>query len=219
MIYDSPEIIPAKIYLKIIEGAPLTLLSTEPGAIMTDLVKAWKNIEDTYKRNETKDDLKTLDLSKRMERFAARLESVILSIHYLRQFKDDELINNLKNWQFTFNWKKETKYENEAAAEAIYQSDLDRIERESETIKHKIDRIFELMPKIDDDDDAVGLTFDENVLIYAAFTDLGYIDPNVLPLTQYDALISAGNKKMTALEKQAAKNKSRNKSSRNGKQK
>lgn len=215
MIYDSPEIIPAKLYFKIIEGAPLDLLSTDPGAKDADLKKAWKNIEENYLKKETKEDTKTLDLSKRMERFAARLEFVLLAIKYLRQFKDDELIQKIKERQFSFVWKKETKYENEAIADAIFQSDLDRIERESETIKHKIDRIFALMPKIDEDDDSVGITFDENVLIYAAFTDLGYVDPNVLPLTQYDALISAGNKKMTALEKQNAKNKSRN----NGKRK
>lgn len=209
MIYNSPEIIPAKIYFKIIEGASLELLSTEPGAKVEDLNDAWKSIEKEYKKAETKEDTKVLDLSKRMERFAARLEFVILAVKYLREFKDDELIEKIKERQFTFVWQKQNKYESPEIAEAIFQTDLDRIERQTETIQHKIDRIFELMPKIDENDDAVGITFDENVLIYAAFTDLGYIDPNILPLTQYDALISAGNKKMTALEKQNAKNKSR----------
>lgn len=210
MVHISPETIPAKVYFKIIDGGPLTLLTDEKNVSNEVLEAAWKSIETNYKRDDNKEQTKTLDLQKRMERFSARLESVVLSVHYLRTIKDDELISNLKGWNFRFDWKKENEYESEAIAEAIYQNDLNRIERESETIKHKIDRLMVQLPKRDENDDAedVAMSFDESVLMYAAFTGLGYVNPNDIPLTQYDALIKAGNKKMKALENQnqAAKN-------------
>lgn len=199
MIYNSPETIPAKLYYKILETGNVKLLG-----IGTDeeLNKAWVKIEEEYskiKKNENKDLKKVLDLSKQIESIESRLRFTELAIYHLRHLKDDELIEKLKKYGYSFNWKKPEK--EDAITEAIFQEDIDRIERESEALTIKIARLQQSMPKkAENEEDKNEIPFDETVLTYAAFTGLGYVDPNTLPLTQYDAMIVNGNKKMKALE-------------------
>lgn len=207
MIYNSPETIPAKIYFKILDGASLSLLSADSNANVQALELAWKKIEDEYvSKKDSAKNKKILDLSKKMEVLNAKMEATLLAVYHLRHVKDDELLELLVGYGHTFKWKKAEKYDNEQAADLIFQADLDRIERAADDIKNMIEVYQSRMPKTETVE-GVEMTFDENVLSYAAFTGLGYVDPNTLPLTQYDALINTGNNKMKALEKSASDSK------------
>lgn len=183
MIYKSAEIIPAKLFFKILESGDYSLLSSKKTD--KDLKAIFENIEkEDDNINHNKDMFKVLNLSKRIESFAYTREAVKLSIYHLRKIKDDELIDLLKNYGYKFT--------------DDLQADLDVIERESSSFEIRIKTLEDKMPKLKSGGEE--LSFDENVLMYAAFTDLGYIDPNKLPLSQYRALINNGNKKIKALE-------------------
>lgn len=209
MIYNSPETIPAKIYFKILDGAPLSLLSTDSNANVQALGLAWKKIEDEYvSKKDSAKNKKILDLSKKMEILNAKMEATLLAVYHLKHVKDDDLLKLLVGYGHTFKWKREETYESKEASESIFQMDLDRIERSADDLKNMIEVHQSRMPKTEAKE-GVEMTFDENVLSYAAFTGLGYVDPNILPLTQYDALINTGNNKMKALEKSASDSKNK----------
>lgn len=213
MIYNSASTIPAKLYFTIVETGNYALLSDKKIYNEKVINEAWKKIEYEYNQLNTgkKEYNKVLDLSKEIEILSAREEKITLSVHYLKVIKDKDLFNLLEEEGYKYEWDKFLNIkENDVSGEEIYQNILSKIERESEAFRIKIARLEKQMPKIDDQKGFV--PFDQSVLMYAAFTGLGYIDPNILPLTQYDALIVNGNKKMKALE---ASNKS-SKTSRHG---
>ena len=197
MIYDSPEIIPAKLYFKILETGKISLLSNELLSI-EKVKKAWQKLEEEYStKKDSKRQDKIINISKRIEGLKANIEFVSLAVYYLRNLKDNELIDKLKSKGYKFNWIE--KGEETEITEAIFQDDLDRIERESQALELKIKILEKPIPK-QSGSNGEQVTFDETVLMYASFTGLGYVNPNEIPLTQYDAMIVNGNKKMKALE-------------------
>lgn len=223
MIYNSIDTIPAKLYFKLLASdnleKDLRLLSTRRFNDINKLMGAWEQIQDEYEPfvDENGELEKTLNLSKQIEHLSAGFESVRLAIHCLRSIKDEELLKLLEGKGYKFRWKRQEIYSDPDAAEVIYQSDLDTIERHASTIQIKINRLLQKMPKQKaSDTSGADQTFDQVVLGYAAFTDMGYVNPNKLPLSQYHAMITNGNAKMKALEKQAAKNKQKLKPSKRG---
>lgn len=185
MIYDSAEIIPAKLYFKIVDTGKYSLLSDEN---LSDekLELLWKKIEEEHNEiNPNKDRNKALDLFKKREALEAKLEVINLSVYHLKSKKDEELIRLLKTYGYQF-----TENLNE---------DLKKIERESLNIEVKIKSIAEKIPKPDKNNNNKS-SFDETVMSYSAFTGAGFINTNTITLTQYYALINMGNQKLKALE-------------------
>jgi uncharacterized protein YfkK (UPF0435 family) len=191
MTYDSIEIIPAKLYFKIVETGDIKLLSTE-NTSEEDLQRIWIQIEEAHNQLSppNKDAIKVLNLSKKIEALGAKLQSVKISIRCLTYGEDEELMSKLKEYSYQF--------------KGDLKADLERIDRQSEDIKIKLDKIQKRMPKIDNADKNA-LSFDEAVMSYSAFTGSGFIDTNKITLTQYYSLISIGNKKIKALESNVGK--------------
>ncbi|MEM6697419.1 MAG: hypothetical protein AAF599_03415 [Bacteroidota bacterium] len=191
MTYDSIEIIPAKLYFKIVETGNIKLLSTE-NTSEEDLQRIWVQIEKDHNQLSppNKDANKVLNLSKKIEALGAKLQSVKISIRCLTYGEDEELMNKIKEYGYQF--------------KGDLKSDLERIDRQSEDIKIKLDKIQKRMPKIDNAGKNA-LSFDEAVMSYSAFTGSGFIDTNKITLTQYYSLISIGNKKIKALENNVGK--------------
>lgn len=184
MTYDSPDIIPAKIYFKILETGEVELLSTKIKEF-DKLVEIWEKINEEYvSENKSQKQDKSFDLYRRIEILGARYESIKLSVIGLKIEDDQELKDLLIKYGYKFSDDDEEK-------------DLDRILRESESLQIKIENLRNQLPKVDT---KKKLSFDETVLSYAAFTGSGFIDTNKITLTQYDALINIGNQKMKALE-------------------
>lgn len=191
MIYDSAETIPAKLYFKILETADYKLLADET-CTEEDLLKAWDRIEDEYSEiTSNKKTKKVLDISKRIEGLAAKYEAITLMVMCLRAKEDQEIIDQLKEYGYRFS--------------DDLTADLDIIERESDAIKIKIDNELDKMPKVKENDNSENITFDETIMSYCAFTGSGFIDPNKITLSQYNAQLNIGNKKMKALERSAKK--------------
>ena len=183
MTYDSPDIIPAKIYFKILETGEVELLSTEIKDF-EKLVAIWEKINDEYvSENKNQKQDKSFDLYKRIESLSAKYEAIKLSVKVIKYQDDQELKDLLIKYGYKFSSDEE--------------KDLDRILRESESLQIKIENLKNQLPKVDT---KKKLSFDETVLSYAAFTGYGFIDTNKITLTQYDALINIGNQKMKALE-------------------
>lgn len=187
--YNSAEIIPAKLFFRILEGGDYSLLTDEKNT-KEDLKVIWDIIEDQYNSlNSNKDGNKILNLSSRIEALSCKFKAIKLIVYHLRNVFDQELIDRLKQYGYKFT--------------GDLQDDLDVVDRECEAIQVIIKTLESQMPKQKGKGEK--MTFDETVLMYGAFTGLGYVDPNVLPLTQFDALINNGNKKMKALEKNGGK--------------
>lgn len=187
MTYDSVDIIPSKLFFKILETGDIKLLSDEEKNEET-LNKIWIEIQsqDSDLIKDNKRD-KVIDLSKRIESLLARIESIKLAVFHLKILPDDDLLELLKNFGYKFSDNLD--------------SDLERVERETEAIllKIKIDqrRLNNLKPKKDSDKK---VPFDETILSYSAFTHLNF-RPNTITQSEYRALISVGNQKIEAIQK------------------
>lgn len=207
MIYDSIDIIPAKIFFKISDTGNLKLLVTDESVYDDNkLSLIWKNIEDeNISLDNTNSIQKVVDVTKKIESLYAKFEAIKLAVYYLKKKIDNELIDLLLSYGYKFKWnEKEYSLENKLQ----YQKDLDKIERESQTIYDKIERLQQKLPKPKENKDKK-IPFDEVILGYGVITEAGFIDSNKITLTQYYALIKIGNEKIKSIEKSIQKSKKR----------
>lgn len=185
MIYNSVQIIPAKLFFHIAETEEYGLLSDEDVS-KNDLKIIWSKIEEQHKKlNPTSKKNKTLNISKKIEELFSKHQKIVLAVQFLKSKEDEDLIELLNKSNYCFDKKD-------------YNSSLERIERESQAIILRIETLEKKLPKPKTTDGSV--TFDEAVMGYSAFTGAGFIDTNKITLSQYYALINIGNNKMKALE-------------------
>jgi len=187
-LYDSADVIPAKLYFKIVANIELiTLLSSEELSEV-ELVDIWSKIhEDDIESSNDEKTSKIVNISKQIENLASKYESIKLAVFFLEKLmvEDKELINLLKkhHYKFTGDLKK----------------DLEVIKRESQAIELIIKRLQKKLPQQNEENSSKS-TLDENILSYGIITGLGFIDTNAITLSQYRALVSTGNQKIKALE-------------------
>lgn len=188
MIYDSLDIIPAKLYFKIEQTEDVNLLSTEK--TNKDLSILWEKLKEDYQLlNPDKANNQIIDLSKKMESLFAKFEATKLSVFHLKNKKDQDLIDLLKSYGYKLDLNK-------------YQTHLDIIEKENKALLNKINTINEKLERLKPKQNGnTTTTFDEVVLSYSSLTNAGFIDTNKITITQYNALINLGNKKIKELEK------------------
>ena len=200
MTYNTVDTIPAKLYFKILANGHVNLLTDlevvetiDEGAenVITkkELDTIWINIqnEDAELQQDPKND-KVVSISTNIEKLLARLESIHLSVFYLKVMPDDEdILNHLKTYGYKFT--------------DDIKADLERIERETEGILLKVKnynrQLEKLKPK---KNNGKSVPFDETVLGYGVVTGLTY-RTNQITLSEYRALINVGNQKMKAIEK------------------
>lgn len=192
MIHDTAETVPAKVYFKIADGGELKLLSSDGSHSKEELEAAWKKISDEYNAisHESKESAKNLNIYKRLESLVSEYKSVLYYITSARYLRDPEMILQLNEWGYKIEWN-----EKDSVEDLLSQLDTAENHLEGLMIKIKVERNKLPKPK-----SGTHITFEENVLGYAAFTDQGYVDPNTLPLLQYHALVAMGNKKMKHLK-------------------
>ncbi len=185
MIYNSVQIIPAKLFFHISETEEYGLLSDKK--LDSDQLKTiWLILEEEHKKlNPNKKVNKTLDLSKKIEELYAKHQKILLAVQYLKSRRDEDLIELLEKSNYHFDLQD-------------YDNSLERIERESQSILIRIESLEKKLPKPTTTKETV--TFDQTVMSYSAFSGSGFINPNKITLSQYYALINIGNNKMKALE-------------------
>ena len=188
-LYNSADIIPAKLYYKIVASGDLTRLSSKE-LPEKELAEIWETIqnEDAELSPGGKAD-KIINVSRKIEAIAAKYESVNLAVYYLDKCEEDEadeeLINQLKEYHYKFS--------------GDLHKDLETIARENKALILIIKRLQKQLPQ-QEEDNSSKTTLDENILSYGIITGLGFIDTNTITLSQYRALVSTGNQKIKALE-------------------
>jgi len=184
-LYNSVDTIPAKLYYKIVSSGDLTLLSSEK-LEEKELIEIWETIqnEDAELSPGGKAD-KIINVSRKIEAIAAKYDAVNLAVYYLERNEDEELINQLKKYNYKFS--------------GDLQEDLKTIARENKALILIIKRYQKQLPQQDEENTSKS-TLDDNILQYAVITGLGFIDPNTIVLSTYRSLINVGNQKIKALE-------------------
>lgn len=189
MIYDSLDVIPAKIFFRIVETGNLRLLTDDESIPEDELMKIWQRLEEEDAEiNPNKEVEKTIDIWKYIEFNLAKLKAIESALFCLRKKVDIELIEMLKDFGYKFTGN--------------LQKDLDRVERESQAIMLKVEKLQGQLPE---PTKGKNPPFDEVVLSYGAIAEMGFIDTNKITKNQYDALIAIGNKKIKSLEKNGRK--------------
>lgn len=190
MIYKSVDTIPSKIFFKILESNDVKLLTDQDlteDLTIEKLNEIWLKIqnEDAELTNSSKDE-KVINISKKIEALLAKMECVNLCVFHLKILKDQDLINQLKKYNYSFTDDLE--------------SDIKRVERESEALglllknlKRQLDKV---LPK---ENKKQEVPFDEVVLGYSVVTGLMF-KPNAITQSEYRALIKIVNKKIKALD-------------------
>lgn len=184
MIYKSVDTIPSKVFFKILRTGDLGLLTDET-IPLSELEKIWINIEgeDSELTSNGKND-RFINISKQIEAILAKMESINLSVFHLKILRDQDLIENLKkyNYKFTDDLK----------------SDLIKIERETEALTLKLRNYQRQLDKILPKNNKKHIPFDEVVMGYGVVSGWS-VRPNEITQSEYRALIKIGNQKIKAL--------------------
>ena len=189
MIYDTLDIIPLKLFLRIRQTGEIHLLSNEktPEKLLNDI---WEHLKEEYDtRIPDGNEKKIFDVSVRVETLKAKYNSIKIGISALKFDRDIDLENMIRSFRYTL-------------TEQNFNQDLDNIDRESESILIKISRLEQRLPKYDKSDKTS--TIDRVILGYCAITGLMY-DTNVISPIQFDALKNIAEQKMKALEETNSK--------------
>lgn len=199
MIYNSLDIIPLKLFMKILETDDFTLLTDSNDKDVIDSCKLiLSKLKDDY------DDLglvnnydSLLNINVRIEALKFKYDAIIAAVQSLRFDRNKDLLEMLKSFRYTIR-------------EDTYIEDLDRIEREVDSINVKIRRLEKKLPKKTKSEKT---TIDKVIMSYCALTGSNY-NTNEITVIQFHALKSLAEDKMKSIEKENAKLISKNK--RNG---
>ena len=185
MIYNSYDIIPIKLFLRIEQTEEYNLLTDEKFST-EQLSLVWENIKKQREElgSDTKESKKILKLSKKLEVLKVKHRITILCIYHLQSKKDTELEGILKGYGYKL-------------SDETFDEDLERIEKQNKIILFQIEQVMSELPQ----KETGGGTLDELILSYSGLLGMGFIDTNTITGTQFDALIKAGNKKLKQLEK------------------
>lgn len=178
--YDT---IPLKLYFKVVETGNLSLLGNHPES---ELSKLLEDISEQRSKKDSKGKSKELDVYCQMEALSAKYQAIQYAIYYLRQMEDADLIEMLKSKGYKFS--------------EDYKASLDEIENISSGILVKIEAVKKRLPK-KKEAESKEIPLDEVILSYCALLEMGFVDTNTVTLSQYDSIITLGNRKMEALNK------------------
>lgn len=196
MTYDSLDIIPLKLFLRIRETEQTSLLSDDP-LQFDELEKIWNDLKEKYDElfNDN-DGKKTLDLMTRIEILNGKYHSIKVALQCLGFGRSLDLENMLRSYGYKL-------------TESNFLDDLKAIDGFSESLIVKIKRIEQNLPKIDGK--VKKSTIDRVISGYCSITGLMY-DSNKITVTQFDALKSTYQNKIKAMEDLNRKNKQKLKS-------
>lgn len=190
MIYNSLEILPYKLFMRIVENPSLiNLLSTNKDEDIEVLKPIWKSLFEEYKEiSPEKEEMKLLHLKKEIEFLECKHKGIAVALTALDFDYNQELVDILVGYGYKLS--KETYYD-----------DLKRIERESEALLMKAKNIKKRLPKEDANSVSTKVTIDR---VFAFYTSvLGYdFDYNTVSVTKVLALKEQVNAKLKSIEEQ-----------------
>lgn len=190
MIYDSLEILPYKIFMRIVEDPSLiNLLSTDKNHDNSELLVIWNSLFEEYKvLSPEKEEMKLLNLKKEIEFLECKHKGIAVALCALDFDYNQELVDILLGYGY-----KLTK-EN-------YYDDLKRIQRESEGLLMKAKNIKKRLPKSDANSVSTKVSIDRVFAFYSSV--LGYdFDYNTVSVTKVLALKDQVDSKLKSIEKE-----------------
>lgn len=198
MIYDSLEIIPYKIFMRIVEDASLIhLLSSNKEEDKELLQKIWNDLFQEYTAiSPEKEEMKLLQLEKEIAFIECKHKGIMVALTALDFDYNQELVDILLGYGYKLS--KETYYD-----------DLKRIEREASALEMKAKNIKKRLPKKDANSVSTKVSIDRVFAFYSSV--LGYdFDYNTVSVTKVLALKEQVNAKLKSIEEQIQKNKTAN---------
>lgn len=194
MIYNSLRKLPMVVCVEIISTNNISLLSDEDNAEIDQLIDTWDILFEEYKsKYGSKDDKKIFNLSREIEYLNKKHFLIQQAIESLRFDINEEVIKMLTDFGYKL------RIEN-------YIEDLNKIERESSGIIHKIKVFQDQLPKeTEQTEDAVGSIIN----VMAGYSSiLGYdFDFYTISVEKFFALEKQVKNKIAIIEKQNAKGK------------
>lgn len=198
MIYDSLEIIPYKIFMRIVEDPGLIhLLSSNKEEDKELLQKIWNDLFQEYTAiSPEKEEMKLLQLEKEIAFIECKHKGIMVALTALDFDYNQELVDILLGYGYKLS--KETYYD-----------DLKRIEREASALEMKAKNIKKRLPKKDANSVSTKVSIDRVFAFYSSV--LGYdFDYNTVSVTKVLALKEQVNAKLKSIEEQIQKNKTAN---------
>lgn len=198
MIYDSLEIIPYKIFMRIVEDNSLIhLLSSNKEEDKELLESIWNELFQEYTAiSPEKEEMKLLQLEKEIAFIECKHKAIAVALTALDFEYNQELVDILLSYGYKLS--KETYYE-----------DLKRIERESSALEMKAKNIKKRLPKKDAHSVSVKVTTDRVFAFYTAVLGIDF-DYNSVSVTKVLALKEQVDNKLKSIEDQIQRNKSTN---------
>lgn len=198
MIYDSLEIIPYKIFMRIVEDNSLIhLLSSNKEEDKELLENIWNKLFQEYTAiSPEKEEMKLLQLEKEIAFIECKHKGIMVALTALDFDYNQELVDILLSYGYKLS--KETYYD-----------DLKRIEREASALEMKAKNIKKRLPKKDLNSVSTKVSIDRVFAFYSSV--LGYdFDYNTISVTKVLALKEQVNAKLKSIEDQIKRNKSNN---------
>lgn len=198
MIYDSLEIIPYKIFMRIVEDNSLIhLLSSNKEEDKELLESIWNKLFQEYTAiSPEKEEMKLLHLEKEIAFIECKHKGIMVALTALDFDYNQELVDILLGYGYKLS--KETYYD-----------DLKRIEREASALEMKAKNIKKRLPKKDANSVSTKVSIDRVFAFYSSV--LGYdFDYNTVSVTKVLALKEQVNAKLKSVEEQIQKNKTSN---------
>lgn len=198
MIYDSLEVIPYKIFMRIVEDNSLIhLLSSNKEENKELLENIWNELFQEYTAiSPEKEEMKLLQLEKEIAFIECKHKGIMVALTALDFDYNQELVDILLGYGYKLS--KETYYD-----------DLKRIEREASALEMKAKNIKKRLPKKDANSVSTKVSIDRVFAFYSSV--LGYdFDYNTVSVTKVLALKEQVNAKLKSIEEQIQKNKTAN---------
>lgn len=198
MIYDSLEVIPYKIFMRIVEDTSLIhLLSSNKEEDKELLQKIWNELFQEYTAiSPEKEEMKLLQLEKEIAFIECKHKGIMVALTALDFDYNQELVDILLGYGYKLS--KETYYE-----------DLKRIEREASALEMKAKNIKKRLPKKDANSVSTKVSIDRVFAFYTAVLGIDF-DYNTVSVTKVLALKEQVDNKLKSIEDQIQRNKSNN---------
>ena len=200
MIYNSLEILPYKLFVKIASNIDnIHFLSTEPVKEnqTEELKKIWSELLKEYNElSPNQEEYKLIGLKKDIGFLECKHKGISVALAALDFDYNQELVDILISYGYTLT--KENYYD-----------DLNRISRESEGLLMKAKNIKKRLPKVDENSVSNKVSLDRLFAFYTSVLGIDF-DYNGISVTKFLGLKEQVDAKLKSAKEQAEKNKKTN---------
>jgi hypothetical protein len=192
-MYNSLSKIPTKLFYEILATNNLRLLLEEKDIFVSnEMVElTWKELKSSYDSKYSNNDNSLFEIRKEIEILGAQHTQIILACHSLRFDWDQELIDILRKGMYTI--KDDENYHNY----------IDTIERQSEALIIKINRLKGFLPK-ETEQTNEETSLDDVMASYCSILGIDF-DFETIPVTKFFSLQKQVDLKIQNLKKQSSK--------------